>query len=196
MRRQEVSLLGGQWAVRRGEATIFSRFSRLKMRDSKEVYPSWVIASWHPWTSFGFWLSFLRGSEEGRQRLGHSSLKEGGNNVAEWDSHPAHRLLCSVTAAPASWTQKPGILFLLFLLPDTSVGPSLVLVPQQCLQGSCHTAFCLEKEVVPATNVRFGSHSWILFSCSFLVIWTKLLRHRPLVSVESGMLIHKEAEKE
>lgn len=69
--------LGVRWALRRGGAADFSRFSDWKTTDSKEVYPSWVIASWHPWTSSGFRLSPLRGSEEGRQRL-KPSLPWGG----------------------------------------------------------------------------------------------------------------------
>lgn len=159
--------LGVRWALRRGGAADFSRFSDWKTTDSKEVYPSWVIASWHPWTSSGFRLSPLRGSEEGRQRL-KPSLPWGGRKQMcslgqpPSPSHsPSPQLRACVTLA--SWPEQPGILFLLFLLPDASVGPSLVLVPHQFLQGSCHATFCLAKEAAPAANVRFGRQSFVNF---------------------------------
>lgn len=81
--------LGVWWALRRGGAADFSRFSDWKMTDSKEVYPSWVIASWHPWTSSGFRLSPLGGSAEARQRLGHSIPGKGGSKLAVWGSCPS-----------------------------------------------------------------------------------------------------------
>lgn len=81
--------LGVWWALRRGGAADFSRFSDWKMTDSKEVYPSWVISSWHPWTSSGFRLSPLGGSTEARQRLGHSIPGKGGSKLAVWGSCPS-----------------------------------------------------------------------------------------------------------
>lgn len=94
--------LGVRWALRRGGAADFSRFSDWETKDSKEVYPSWVIASWHPWTSSGFRLSPLRGSEEGRQRL-KPSLPWGGRKQMCSPGQPAQP-----SSAPGLGLQLPG----------------------------------------------------------------------------------------
>lgn len=74
--------------MRTDGAAYFSRFSDLKIRYSKEVYPSWVIASLHCCTSSGFWFSPQPGSEEGGQRRGHPSSGEGGSKCAVWGIQP------------------------------------------------------------------------------------------------------------
>jgi hypothetical protein len=98
--------LGVRWALRTGGAADFSRFSDWETTDSKEVYPSWVIASWHPWTSSGFRLSLLRGSEEGRQRLKPSLPWGGRKQVCSLGQPPQPQP--AESSAQGLWLWLPG----------------------------------------------------------------------------------------
>lgn len=162
--------------MRRVWAAEFSRFSDLKIRDSqRKSCPSWVIASWHCWTSSGFWLSHpseaLRREDKGEAT---PSLGRGGSV-----GHTPQLLGWLLLLLPGQRSWVSCFSFSSCLLPWWASYWCLFTISVSWQLP--HKVLFLQKAMAPNINVGFGSNSWILFSYSVLVIWTNLVRLEKLV---------------